>query len=89
MGAACASVMTLDKHWKPYMETLPQPNQLARVYGASELESLIRDVETFLQHANPMMPTGTIKNVTFSIFPSPCTSRTMLWLRYPLEPAEI
>ena len=60
MGAACASVMTLDKHWKPYMEMLPQPNQLARVYGASELESLIRDVETFLQHANPMMPTGTI-----------------------------
>ncbi len=47
MGAACASVMTLDKHWKPYVETLPKP-QTAKVYGASELDSLITDVEAFL-----------------------------------------
>jgi hypothetical protein len=46
MGAACASVMTLDKHWKPYVEALPKP-QTARAYGASELQSLIIDVEAF------------------------------------------
>jgi len=41
--------MTLDKHWKRYVEMLPKPNQLAKVYGASELEFLIRDLEMFVQ----------------------------------------
>jgi len=48
MGPAFANFATLDKHWKRRILALPQPNGLARVYYAPELDQLTRDVELAL-----------------------------------------
>jgi len=50
MATAFASFATLDKHWKRRVERLPKPNGLARIYGPSELEQLVTDMELWLSH---------------------------------------
>lgn len=47
MATAFASFATLDKHWKRRVDSLPKPNQLARVYGPSELDQLVTDMESW------------------------------------------
>jgi hypothetical protein len=49
MGSAFANFTTLDKHWKRRILALPQPNGLARVYYAPELDELTADVEAALR----------------------------------------
>lgn len=50
MATAFASFATLDKQWKRRVESLPKPNQLARIYGPSELDQLVTDMELSLVH---------------------------------------
>jgi hypothetical protein len=50
MATAFASFATLDTHWKRRVESLPKPNQLARIYCASELDQLVTDMELWLAH---------------------------------------
>lgn len=50
MAAAFASFATLDTHWKRRVESLPQPNQLARIYSAPELDQMVTDMELWRTH---------------------------------------
>ncbi len=50
MASAFASFATLDKHWKRRVESLPKPNRLARIYGPSELDQMVTDMELSLIH---------------------------------------
>lgn len=50
MASAYASFATLDKRWKHRVESLPKPNQLARIYGPSELNQMVTDMELWLEH---------------------------------------
>jgi hypothetical protein len=50
MATAFASFATLDKHWKRRVESLPKPNQLARVYGPSGLDQMVADMELWLRN---------------------------------------
>ncbi len=50
IASAYGSIATLDKRWKRRVEVLPQPNRLARVYGPSELDQMIDDLENWLVH---------------------------------------
>lgn len=50
MATAFASIATLDKHWKRRVESLPKPNRLARIYGPSELDQLVTDMESWQAH---------------------------------------
>lgn len=50
MACAFASFATLDKHWKRRVESLPKPNQLARVYSPLELDQMVLDMEWWLAH---------------------------------------
>jgi len=45
LASSIATVATLDKHWKRRIEQLPKPNGLARIYYASELDSMVEDFE--------------------------------------------
>ena len=45
IGAAYASVATLDKHWKRRIEMLPEPNRVARTYYQQQLGQMIDDIE--------------------------------------------
>jgi hypothetical protein len=49
IGAAFSSVMTLDKRWKRRIETLPQPNGVARIYSPDELGLLIEHIEVAVE----------------------------------------
>jgi hypothetical protein len=46
VGVAYANFATLDKQWKRRVASLPQPNNLARVYYEPELDRLVEDVES-------------------------------------------
>jgi hypothetical protein len=50
MASAFASFATLDKHWKRRVAGPPTPNQLARISGASELDQMVTDMESWLAH---------------------------------------
>jgi hypothetical protein len=50
MATAFASFATLDKHWKRRVESLPKPNRLARIYGPSELDQMVTDMELWLAY---------------------------------------
>jgi hypothetical protein len=50
MATAFASFATLDSHWKLRVESLPKPNKLARIYGPSELDQMVTDMESWLAH---------------------------------------
>jgi hypothetical protein len=50
MATAFASFATLDTHWKRRVESLPKPNQPARIYGPSELDQMVIDMELWLAH---------------------------------------
>ncbi len=50
MATAFASFATLDSYWKLRIESLPKPNQLARIYCASELDQMVTDMELWLTH---------------------------------------
>ncbi len=50
MASAYSTFATLDKHWKRRVESLPKPNQLARIYCASELDQMVTDMELWLAH---------------------------------------
>jgi hypothetical protein len=53
IGAAYASIATLDKHWKRRVEMiLPKPNKLARTYYGPEIGKMVRDIEQFLDNAS-------------------------------------
>lgn len=45
VGAAYGSFATLDKHWAQRIASLPQPNGLAKIYHAPELDQLVVDLE--------------------------------------------
>jgi hypothetical protein len=45
IGAAYASVATLDKHWKRRVEALPKPNKLAKVYCSPHLDAMVDEIE--------------------------------------------
>lgn len=46
MAAAYGSLVTLDKHWKRRVESLPCANQLARTYYRPELDHLVDTLES-------------------------------------------
>ena len=46
MAAAYGSVITLDRHWKRRVQSLPSANQLARTYYRPELDQLIEVLES-------------------------------------------
>ena len=48
MASSFASYAALDKHWKRRVEGLPKPNQLARIYSATELDTMVTDIEHFV-----------------------------------------
>jgi hypothetical protein len=50
MASAYATFATLDKRWKRRAESLPKPNQLARIYCSSELDQMVTDMELWLAH---------------------------------------
>lgn len=50
MACAFGSFATLDKRWKRRAESLPKPNQLARIYSPLELEQMVTDMEDWLAH---------------------------------------
>jgi len=49
IGSAFASFATLDKNWKRRVEALPKPNRLARIYGPSQLDQMVTDIELALR----------------------------------------
>jgi hypothetical protein len=49
MGSAYGSIATLDKHWKRRVESLPQPNRLAHIYYAKELDKMVEDIEEWVK----------------------------------------
>jgi hypothetical protein len=48
IASAYSSIATLDIHWKRRIALLPQPNKLARIYYAQELDEMVRDIEIYL-----------------------------------------
>lgn len=50
MATAFASFATLDSRWKLRIESLPKPNQLARIYCPTELDQMVQDMEMWLAH---------------------------------------
>ena len=50
MACAFGSFATLDKRWKGRAESLPKPNQLARIYCPLELDQMVADMEWWLKH---------------------------------------
>lgn len=46
MGAAYGSVITLDRHWKRRVQSLPSANDLARAYYVPELDQLVDFLES-------------------------------------------
>jgi hypothetical protein len=50
MATAFASFATLDKQWKRRVDSLPKPNRLARIYGPSELDQMVTDMESWVAH---------------------------------------
>ena len=46
IGSACASVATLDKHWKRRVANLPKPNRVAPVFCANELDAMVALLES-------------------------------------------
>jgi hypothetical protein len=53
MGSAFASFATLDNNWKRRVEDLPKPNRLAHIYGPSQLDQMVTDIELALKHRSP------------------------------------
>lgn len=51
IGAAFASVATLDKHWKRRVDNLPKPNGLAPIYYEPELDRMVTDIEGWLRQS--------------------------------------
>ena len=54
IATAFATFATLDSQWKVRVESLPKPNKIPRIYGDSQLEAMIRDIEAAqaqLKHA--------------------------------------
>lgn len=49
-AGAFASFAALDKRWKRRVGSLPKPNRLARIYGPSELDQMVADMELWLEH---------------------------------------
>jgi hypothetical protein len=47
-GVSFANFATLDRQWKRRVDSLPKPNELARVYYEPELDQLVADVERAL-----------------------------------------
>jgi len=47
MTAAYGSFAVLDASWKARVESLPQPNELARLYLVDELDRLVADLEAY------------------------------------------
>lgn len=45
LGSAFGSVAALDKHWKRRVETLPQPNGLARIFYRPEVDDLVSPLQ--------------------------------------------
>lgn len=45
IGAAFASVATVDKHWKRRIDALPQPNGIATVYCSPHLDEMVDEIE--------------------------------------------
>jgi len=58
VGAAFASVATLDKQWKRRVEGLPTPNGLARIYYLPEIGDMLTAVESWLQTGSQAPPTN-------------------------------
>jgi hypothetical protein len=50
MATAFASFATLDTCWKHRVESLPKPNELARIYSPSELDQMVTDMEFWVAH---------------------------------------
>jgi hypothetical protein len=50
MATAFASFATMDKQWKRRVDSLPKPNRLARIYGPSELDQMVMDMESWVVH---------------------------------------
>lgn len=46
---AISSFAALDKHWKRRLERLPA-NRLARIYAAANLDQMVNDMESYLNH---------------------------------------
>jgi hypothetical protein len=49
VGSAFAHFAAFDKQWKRRVESLPQPNGLARVYYEPELDQMVTDIESWVQ----------------------------------------
>jgi len=49
MATAYGSVITLDRHWKRRVQSLPSANQLARVYYRPELDEMVGLLESLPQ----------------------------------------
>ncbi len=49
MGSAFANIAALDKAWKARVESLPQPNGLARIYYEPELDAMVSDIENHVR----------------------------------------
>jgi hypothetical protein len=56
MATAFASFATLDTHWKRRVESLPKPNQLARIYCPAELDQMVTDIESWVTHGAARLP---------------------------------
>jgi len=48
LAAAFANVAALDKHWKRRVENLPEPNQVAKIYYAPELDKMVSAIELLI-----------------------------------------
>ena len=49
VGSAFAHFAAFDKQWKRRVESLPQPNGLARIYYEPELDQMVTDIESWVQ----------------------------------------
>jgi hypothetical protein len=47
LGSAYGSFAALDRHWKRRVDALPTPNQLARIYSPTELDTLVTEIDAF------------------------------------------
>lgn len=49
ISSAFANISMLDKHWKRRIESLPKPNQIARVFYEQEFDQMIDQIEAWLK----------------------------------------
>lgn len=65
LGSAFASFAALDGQWKKRVESLPKPNELARIYCEPELDQMVSDIERECKKIRKLRARGLLGGTVF------------------------